>query len=285
MKKIVKNSSKILGSVVIIWLLFAQSCAKFIISDKKAITEFDKDTIPLQFRSEVINGHNIHYAITGLPDKPTLFFIHGSPGSWEAFKKYLKDKDLRAHFRLISIDRPGFGHSDYGAAISISEQATLIGPLIGHLQNGRDFYLVGHSLGGPLAVKLAAEYKKYISGIILLAASVDPNEEKRELWRPVLKLPPLCFLLPGAFRPSNVELWAFKKDVLTMPSDLNNITCPVIILQGMVDPLVPPGNAFYAQKQLINARSVKLITLDSANHFIPWTRFAQVKDALMSLPH
>ena len=197
----------------------------------------------------------------------------------------MKDTDLRANFRLISIDRPGFGYSDYGSAISISEQATLVGSLIGRLQNGKDFYVIGHSLGGPLAVKLAAEYKKYISGIVLLAASVDPYEEKKELWRPVLKLPPLCFLLPGAFRPSNIELWAFKKDVLTMPSDLNNITCPVIILQGMVDPLVPPGNAFYAQKQLINARSVKLITLDSANHFIPWTRFAQVKEALMSLSH
>ena len=279
-----KWPSFVFVGILSLWLVFAQSCAKFMMSDKQAMTEFGKDTIALQLKTETINGYKIHYAQTGSADKPTLMFIHGSPGSWIAFKSYLKDKDLRQHFRLISIDRPGFGYSNYGDAISISMQADIIGPLIGRLQNGKNFYVVGHSLGGPITVMLAAQYQQYISGIVLLAASVDPNEEKKELWRPVLKTFPFCYLLPGSFRPSNIELWSFKKDVLNMPADLNRITCPVIILQGMIDPLVPPGNAFYAQKQLVNAKSVKLISLDSANHFIPWTRYSQVKEALMSLP-
>ncbi len=283
MKKVLKRSSVVFVCMLAVWLLFAQSCVKFMMSDKQAMEEFEKDRIAIQLKTETVGGHHIHYAETGAADKPTLFFIHGSPGSWIAFKNYLKDKDLRLRFRLISIDRPGFGNSDYGNAISISEQACLVGPLIGRLQNGRNFYVVGHSLGGPLTVKLAAQYPRYISGIVLLAASVDPNEEKRELWRPALKIYPFCLLLPGAFRPSNIELWAFKKDVLTMPADLNSITCPVLIMQGMVDPLVPPGNAFYAKKQMVHAPSVQLISLDSANHFIPWTRYTQVKEALMSL--
>jgi pimeloyl-ACP methyl ester carboxylesterase len=285
MKRATKITYRILAGLALSWLIFAQSCVRFITSDSEAKEEFAKDSVDIQLKSTIIEGRTIHYAMTGQPDKPTLFFVHGSPGSWAAFDKYLQDKDLLRYFRLISIDRPGFGYSDYGDAINITRQAALIGTLIGKLQNGRDFYVIGHSLGGPLAVKLAANYKTYISGIVLLAASVDPNEEKKEKWRPWMKAFPLRYLLPGAFRPSNIELWEFKKDVLTMPGDLNSITCPVIIIQGLKDPLVPPGNAFYAQKALVNARSVKLITIDSANHFIPWTRFPIIKNALLSLPH
>jgi pimeloyl-ACP methyl ester carboxylesterase len=283
MKSMKKRFSYIFLGALFLWLLFAQGCLKFRMTDKKAMVEFSKDTIPLQLKTATINSHSIHYAQTGADDKPTLLFIHGSPGSWISFKEYLKDKELRRRFRLISIDRPGFGNINYGDAISISAQATLIGPLIASLRNGKEMYVVGHSLGGPLTVKLAARYPEYVSGIVLLAASVDPGEEKKELWRPVLKVFPLCLLLPGSFRPSNVELWAFKKDILTMPADLNSITCPVIIIQGMQDPLVPPGNAFFAQQHLINARTVNMITLQDANHFIPWTRYAQVKEALLSL--
>ena len=285
MKRATKTASIVLGCLLLSWVVFAQSCARFITGDREAKNNFAKKGIDLQLRSEIIDGRTIHYAMTGNADKPTLFFIHGSPGSWDAFKTYLKDEDLRANFRLISIDRPGFGQSGYGRAISITKQAALIGPLIGRLQNRHDFYIVGHSLGGPLAVKLAAEFQQYISGVVLLAASVDPNEEAKELWRPVMKAFPLRYLMPGAFRPSNIELWEFKKDVLTMPGDLRSVTCPVIIIHGVEDPLVPLGNAYYAKKELIHAKSVELITLDSANHFIPWTRYARIKSALMTLPH
>ena len=280
-----KIASIAFGILLLGWIVFAQSCVRFITPDREAMANFSKDSVALVLKAETVGGRTIHYAMTGHADKPTLFFIHGSPGSWDAFKRYLKDKDLRANFRLISVDRPGFGQSGFGDAISISAQAALLGPLMGHLQNGKSFYIIGHSLGGPLVVKLAATYPQYVSGMVLLAASVDPDEEKKELWRPVLKAFPFRYLLPGAFRPSNIELWAFKKDVLTIPADLHAVTCPVIIVQGLKDPLVPPGNAFFAQRELVHAKSVRLITLDSANHFIPCTYYGRIKDALMTLPH
>jgi pimeloyl-ACP methyl ester carboxylesterase len=184
---------------------------------------------------------------------------------------------------MISLDRPGFGNSDFGAAISVTEQSVSIGLLLDSIQNNQPLYLVGHSLGGPLAVKLAAHYPKLVSGAVLLAASVDPEEEAKERWRPIMKAVPFRYLLPGAFRPSNIELWAFKKDVLTMPADLDAITCPIVIIQGMKDDLVPPGNAFYAQKKLVHAASVKMIMIDSANHFIPWMNYSTIKQALLQL--
>jgi len=250
-------------------------------SDSSAHKEFKENGVLIELTDRWFDGHKLHMAKTGSDGAATLFFIHGSPGSWDAFSSYLKDKDLLAKYRLISIDRPGFGHSEYGRGMSLTEQSALIGSLIRSLQNGKPFYIIGHSLGGPMCVKLAARYGPFINGVVLLAASVDPTEEKPERWRPVLKIPPFRWLLPGAFRPSNDELWYFKKDVMTMPADLNAITCPVVIMQGLMDSMVPPGNAYYAEKQLVKSPKVRLITFPDANHFIPWTRFAMIKNVLL----
>ena len=217
--------------------------------------------------------------------KPTLFFIHGSPGSWTAFDKYLQDSLLLANFRLVSIDRPGFGYSGFGDVLNFDTQTDMIAQLIGQLQNGKPLYIIGHSLGGPYAVKLGAQQLPNVKGLVLLAGSVCPEQEAPEKWRGVFKAFPLRYLLPGAFRPSNVELWAFKKDVLAIPECLEKVTCSVVIVQGLKDPLVPPANAFYAQKQLVHAADVKLVTFPEANHFIPWTKYEDIRSILLALPH
>jgi len=283
MKKAGFVAVKVFLPVIIAFVLFAQGCMTMRTPDSEAVSNFLKSGIDIHAGYMTVAGRKLHYVKCGADTNATLFFIHGSPGSWDAFGGYLKDKDLLARYRMISIDRPGFGYSAYGRGVDLEEQSKVIGEVIVRMQNGQPFYIIGHSLGGPLCVKLAAGYKQYISGVVLLAASVDPNEEKAERWRPLMKTPPFRWLMPGAFRPSNDELWYFKKDIKTMPADLSNITCPVTIMQGMNDSMVPPGNAYYAQKQLVHSSKVKLIMIPDANHFIPWTRFELIKDVLLNL--
>ena len=84
-------------------------------------------------------------------------------------------------------------------------------------------------------------------------------------------------------RPSNAELLLFKQDVDDMPKDLKNVTCRVLIMHGDIDTFVPPGNALYAQKNLTNAKDVKLVWFKGEKHFIPWTKFNDIRDALYQL--
>ncbi len=270
--------------VLLCWVIFAQSCMRFRISDTKAKASFSKAGVSLTTQTISVNKFDLHFAKTGNDTFPTLFFVHGSPGSWDAFSVYMKDKDLLAKFRMISIDRPGFGYSQFGDAKNMQEQSDIISPLLQYIDNKKPIYIVGHSLGGPLAVKLAADNPATFSGIVLLAASVSPADEAPEKWRGIVENSSFKYLFPGAFRPSNKELWDFKKDVIPLSKQFDAITCPVWIVHGDKDKFVPVANAAYAKKMLVNSKKVETIILKNAPHFIPWEPwYNDVKSVLMRL--
>jgi pimeloyl-ACP methyl ester carboxylesterase len=282
-----KKSKKrmFIGFVLLLgWVIFAQSCMKFRMSDSKAKDNFLKENIQLLTETININGFDIHFAKTGNDSLPTLFFVHGSPGSWDAFSLYMKDKELLAKYRMVSIDRPGFGYSQFGDAKNMQEQSEIISPLLTYIDNKKPIYIIGHSLGGPLAIKLAAHNANTFAGIVLLAASVSAADEAPEKWRGLFAKSSLEYLLPGAFRPSNKELWAFKKDVVLLSKQFDAITCQVWIIHGDKDKFVPVANAAYAKKMLVNAKAVEIKILKGAPHFIPWEPwYKDVKEVLMRL--
>jgi len=269
--------------IILLWLIFAQLFLTFRQSDAEAKKDFEKADVPLTTGTLRSASHHIHYALTGSPDLPTLYFIHGSPGSWDAFEEYMKDKELLRRFRMVSIDRPGFGQSNYGDPEHLAMQSALISPLFKMLDNHQPIYIAGHSLGGPLVLKLAADNPSFFSGLIIISGSIDPAEEEAERWRPVLFKTPLKYLVPGAMRPSNEELWYLKKDLVDLQKDLPTITIPVYFIHGARDTWVPPANVDYGKKMLTHARNIRTILIPGANHFIPWTKFAEIKSVFLTL--
>ncbi len=271
------------GGILVLWLVLAQSCMQFRMSDAEAKRKFAARGVAVTIRTLSVNRRHLHFVQTGNDSFPTIVFVHGTPGSWDAFEKYLGDKDLLERFRIIAIDRPGFGYSDFGEPLNLADQSTLISPLFNVIENGQPVYLVGHSLGGPMVIKLAADNPKRIAAIVLLAGSNDPRQEKPEKGRPVLFKTPLNLLIPGALRPSNVELWYLKKDLVDLQSDFPKITCPVYIVHGLKDNMVPPENVSYDKKMLVNASAIHELIFPDANHFIPWTRYEPIKTLLLGL--
>src|SRR5689334_4247765 len=237
-----KKRKKIFLAIILIlctfWLVQAQRTMQFREADDVAKMEFGKLGITLVTKTIDVDKSHLHYVKVGNDTLPTLFFVHGSPGSWDAFKAYLQDSALAQQYRMIAVDRPGFGHSDFMDARNLSEQSHIISHLLDTIKNDKALYLVGHSLGGPLIVQLELDNASMISGLVILAGALDPEEEKPEKWRPVLFKTPLNYFVPGAMRPSNEELWYLKNDLKLLDKELDNVFCPVWLMHGDKDDLV-----------------------------------------------
>ncbi len=281
--KWLKRSGWFFLFVLIGWLIYAQTNSKFRISDSKAKKKFAEKGVVLFTETIDANGFKLHYAKTGDDTLPTLFLVHGSPGGWMKFKEYMYDKDMLKKYRMISVDRPGFGYSEFGHVRNLQQQSDIITVLLKKIQNGKPMYAAGRSYGGPMIVKLAVDNPGMFSGLVLIAAALDPAAEKPEKWRPVFYKTPLNYLLPGAWKQANQELWYLKKELKDLDDHLDEITCPVRILHGDRDGLVPVSNATFAKKMLVNAKQVNLTIIPGSNHFVSDNHYELVKDVFMKL--
>ena len=195
----------------------------------------------------------------------------------------MMDTALLQHFRIISIDRPGFGYSGFGTALHLDEQAVLINTIIEKENNNKPLHLIGHSIGGPVIVKLAQLYPDEISSLTILAGSISPKDEPKEYWRYLFLYTPLKILMPGAFRPSNDEIVYFKKDLYSLDTGYATVKMPVTFIHGDADKFVTVKNVEYGKKKLAANPHVKVIIIPAASHFIPWEHFNLIKDHLLSL--
>ncbi|WP_245525042.1 alpha/beta fold hydrolase [Mesorhizobium sp. M8A.F.Ca.ET.165.01.1.1] len=114
-----------------------------------------------------IDGNRIHYVDVG-QGRP-IVFVHGLGAQLHHFRHTAFGR-LGPGYRLIALDRPGSGYSTRasGATGRLPEQAEIIRRFIESLRLERPL-VVGHSLGGAIALTLAVEHPNAISGIALLA--------------------------------------------------------------------------------------------------------------------
>jgi pimeloyl-ACP methyl ester carboxylesterase len=252
-------------------------------SDKKAYRVFNKKGISLMIRDTVIDSRHLHYAVTGSGNLPTLVLVHGSPGSWKHFHKYMYDTVLLRKFKIVSIDRPGFGYSDYGQAMHLKAQCRIILPLLQSLKETQPMYLFGHSMGGPVAVQLVANDPGLFSAVVIASGAVDVNQERKEIWRKIMSIKPLYWALPGAFRPSNTELIYLKKDLVALQREFEKITCKVYFIHGSKDYWVPIQNIAFGSKMLLNASGISIDTIRGAGHFITKRNKTELSRVLTNL--
>ena len=269
--------------LLVSYLLLCQSCMTMRTSSSKTKTFFETNKTSFLDSTIVIGELKIHYIQTGLNDNPTLFFVHGSPGSWDNFKEYLKDTLLLKKYRMIAIDRPGFGYSNFGKSQNLFEQSNVIEEFIEKINNKKPIYLIGHSYGGPTIVKMAVDKPNAFKQIIILAGAIDPKAENPEKWRTFFMTKPFRYIVPGALRPANDELWWLKKDLVNMKPNLNKIKADVIVIHGTKDELVPYSNVAFIEKEFINAKSIEVLSIKNGNHFIPWENFKTIRNKLLNL--
>jgi pimeloyl-ACP methyl ester carboxylesterase len=253
------------------FLLLMDSCMQFRMS-KSEIADFFKDKEPKGTLHQYDVGKRVmNYLHVGGKDQPVVIFVHGSPGSLSAFIDFMDDTLLVNHSQLISVDRPGFGASNFGyAEKTLTGQSQLLFPVLKKYKTDKPLILVGHSLGGPIIAQMAMDYPEMIDGLIIVAGSIDPELEPHEWFRGPLATPFLKWMLPRSIRASNDEIYQVKPQLEEMLPRWKDIRVPVTVIQGARDVLVPPENADFAKKMMINT-TVKVIMMEDMNHFVPWS--------------
>tara|TARA_B100001142_G_scaffold241062_1_gene240020 strand:- start:311 stop:1261 length:951 start_codon:yes stop_codon:yes gene_type:complete len=107
---------------------------------------------------------------------PVLFFLHGMNGNSRSWASSFLS--LRTSFRVIAWDAPSFGSSgSFGDSIEAYKSAAKA--LIRGL-GVQDAVLIGHSMGGLVATKLATDAEASISGLVLSSSHLGFGRPKGE---------------------------------------------------------------------------------------------------------
>jgi pimeloyl-ACP methyl ester carboxylesterase len=114
-----------------------------------------------------IGADRLHYVDQG--SGPAIVFVHGLYGQLRNFA-YLELERLAQSHRVILVDRPGSGRSTRGAEspATIYAQARTIAQFIEGLGLDRPV-LVGHSLGGAIALAVGLNHPQAIRRLALIA--------------------------------------------------------------------------------------------------------------------
>jgi pimeloyl-ACP methyl ester carboxylesterase len=158
----------ILGGVV---ALVAISAAGLVAFTAWMARQVEKK-LPPRGRFIDVDGARIHYLDEG--SGPVLLLVHGLSGQLLNFTYSLLDR-LKHDFRVVIPDRPGSGYSTPpadDASATLSAQAQTISRFCEVLDLGRPL-VVGHSLGGAIALTLALNHPEQVGGLALLAPATQ----------------------------------------------------------------------------------------------------------------
>jgi pimeloyl-ACP methyl ester carboxylesterase len=137
---------------------------------QRAIARFetlDPETAELPGQRFWVRGVALHYVEQG-QGFPVLL-IPGFLGSTFSFRHTLPA--LAQQFRAIAVDLPGFGYADRGAHVeySASNWAGLLAEFLRRQGIGRAAVL-GHSLGGAVAQRMAVEEPELVERLVLVGS-------------------------------------------------------------------------------------------------------------------
>lgn len=117
-----------------------------------------------------VNGTRLHVLQQG--SGPDVLLIHGA--AMIADEMMLALGDALPGYRITAIDRPGHGHSDKRRRPSIHDQAELFHAAARQL-GLKSPVLVGHSLGGAVALAYGDRFPDDVSGVVAVAPLAYPG--------------------------------------------------------------------------------------------------------------
>jgi pimeloyl-ACP methyl ester carboxylesterase len=131
--------------------------------------------------TRIINYKNINISITEEGKGTTIVLLHGfleNKSMWNSFIPTLIKKN-----RVITIDLLGHGETDcLGYVHLMEDQADMIHAVLHDLKI-RKTVLIGHSMGGYIALAFAEMYPDFVKGLVLLNSTSRADSDERKINR------------------------------------------------------------------------------------------------------
>jgi pimeloyl-ACP methyl ester carboxylesterase len=233
-----------------------------------------------------VAGTRVYYYAAGSrgAGEPVVF-VHGFPMSSRLWHAVVRD--FPPGHRLVVCDLPGYGRSDPPREPGVANSAwTLLG-LLDDLRIPRAC-LVGHGLGGTIALAVAAQVPTRVSQLALISTP-PPGERPRRMARLARAFLPIARIAPPGFLAGLVQgslLAGFadrERSRLTLDTCLHPFTTPagrdalVAHVRGLSAPL---GDELLAATNAL-ARGIPTAILWGANDpFLPPAVAARLRAAL-----
>jgi pimeloyl-ACP methyl ester carboxylesterase len=181
----------------------------------------------------LIDGRKVSYADYGEPGQTAVLWCHGGPGN--RLEPSAAAPGARASgFRLIGVDRPGYGDSTPVPGRNIGDWAKDGLAVADHLAIDR-FLAVGVSTGGAYALALAASSPRVV-GVIACCAVTDMRWSEGKAMMP-FNLPiwnassrgEAIRLAEEQFGPDGSKMAGLMTTVAFPPADLAVLTSPAFL--------------------------------------------------------
>lgn len=124
------------------------------------------DPISMPSKKVKISGANVHFIETG--KGPPILFLHGLGGSWRDWSANLPA--FASNYRVMAMDFLGFGESDKPEVRYSIEWLTDVVENFLQEQGLDRLTLVGHSMGGLVALNLASRPKSRVKKLVITDA-------------------------------------------------------------------------------------------------------------------
>lgn len=232
----------------------------------------------------------IHYTDSGKGD--VIVLLHGYLESCEVWDSF--SEKLAQSFRVITVDLPGCGLSDvFGEIHSMEFMAGATKELIDYL-NIKKVFLIGHSLGGYVALAFLELFPDHLSGYSLFHSQPFPDSpealDKRKREIEIVKVGKKNLMYPDnvikMFATTNLEKFSEalqrSKDIASrIPGDgiiavLNGMMIrpsrvsfmeegkvPCLWILGLMDNYIPCN---LIQKQVNLPTNARLVVLKNSGH-------------------
>lgn len=190
---------------MILWLAAAALAAALAIyalaANANAYTRRVDAQWPPQGRFIEVEGARLHVREAGQAGAPRLLLIHGASSNLLELWGPLAAEFAPLH-RVIAYDRPGMGHSTRPrrGAHTLATQAQYAARVLEQTGEGPAI-VVAHSLGAAVALRLALDHPRLVSGLVLIAPAANPYPGKPAWWARLSAAPALGDIFCGLLIP------------------------------------------------------------------------------------